>query len=396
MTKSQSYITVIASILVIVLSSCGKRLNDRLTLWRNDKIPYGTYYAHKNLEHIFPNSTVITNNESPETFGESNYSSAYIIIGPTVKPSKDELQAILQHAIAGNHVFISALSISKNLLDTFRLKEGHGGEARFADSLSLGIYDPDTRDTALFQYPGMGLDSYFSNMDSSVTNVLGRNRQGYPNFVKFSYQGGGSVFIHYATTAFTNFFLLHKDNKRYYDLALSTIPDTVSMVRWDDYFRRHVDGEDLGARAGFSKLKIFLQDDVLRWAFWLAILLFGIIYLFESKRKQRIVPGVAKLKNTSLDFVKTIGRLYYQRKDNKNLATKMVAQFLGQVRAKYNLQTAHLSDEFIEKLSFKSGYSSTLVKDLVADIKKLEEAQVVTDSELLAFNDKMDTFIKQP
>ncbi|MBL7699495.1 MAG: hypothetical protein JNK79_15120, partial [Chitinophagaceae bacterium] len=308
-----------------------------------------------------------------------------------LRPSEDELKAILQHAISGNHVFISAMSIGDNLLDTFRLKQQYND--MFEDSLTVNIYDPGSGDTARFQYPGMKLDGYFSGMDSAVTNILGRNEHGQPNFVKFSYQGGGSVFIHYAPLAFSNFFLLHKDNKKYYDLALSVIPDSVSMVMWDDYFRRHIDGQDLGNRAGFSKLKMFLQDEVLRWAFWLAILLFAIVYLFESKRKQRIVPQVPQLRNTSLDFVKTIGRLYYQRKDNKNLATKMVTQFLGQVRARYNLQTAHLSDEFIDKLAFKSGYSSTVVGDIIGDIKRIEEAQVVTDEELLAFNDKIDSFI---
>lgn len=380
------------SFVLIGLSSCGKRMNNRVTLWRNDKIPYGTYYAYNNLDHIFSKSSVEVNDESPETFVDDEYSSAYIIISPTVRPSEDELKALLRHAISGNHVFISALSIGNNILDTFRLKEGSGGTI-FSDSLTLGIYDAEVRDTTRFVYPGMRLDSYFSQMDSSVTHVLGRNEKGDPNFVKFSYQGGGSVFIHYAPAAFTNFFLLHKNNRKYYDLALSVIPDTVSIVMWDNYFRNHVDGSDIGNRTGFSKLKLFMQDEVLRWAFWLTILLFGVIYLVESKRRQRIVPQMAKLKNTSLDFVKTIGRLYYQRKDNKNLASKMVAQFLGQIRAKYNLQTGNLSEEFVNRLSFKSGYASPLVKDIVDDIKRIEGAGVVTDEELLMFNDKLDSFM---
>ncbi|MBL7698650.1 MAG: hypothetical protein JNK79_10835, partial [Chitinophagaceae bacterium] len=174
-------------------------MNNRITLWRNDRIPYGTYYAYKNLGHIFPNSTVMTSDESPETFGGSNYSSAYIIIGPTLRPSEDELKAILQHAISGNHVFISAMSIGDNLLDTFRLKQQYND--MFEDSLTVNIYDPGSGDTARFQYPGMKLDGYFSGMDSAVTNILGRNEHGQPNFVKFSYQGGGSVFIHYAPLA---------------------------------------------------------------------------------------------------------------------------------------------------------------------------------------------------
>lgn len=175
---------------------------------------------------------------------------------------------------------------------------------------------------------------------------------------------------------------------------MSVIPDTVSKVIWDDYFRRHADGKDIGQKSGFSKLSMFMNDEVLKWAFWLTIILFAIVYLFESKRKQRIIPPVVALKNASLDFVKTVGRLYYQRKDNKNLASKMITQFLGTIRTRFNIPTAELSDEFVDKLAFKSGYAKTLVKDIVDDIKKMDEAQVVTDDELLAFNDKMDRFIK--
>ena len=257
-------------------------------MWRNDKIPYGTYYAYNNLQYLFTNADIETNDKSPETFCQYDNSSAYIVIGYSMRPSDLELKAILNHAIAGNHVFISAMDISDNLLDSFKLKMST--DFPFKDSLTVSTYDPRIADSVQFAYPGMSLDRHFTKMDSSVTNILGRSRDGHANFVKFTYQGGGTVMIHLAPSAFTNFFLLHKENKKYYDLALSPIPDTVESVIWDDYYRYHQDGNDSGKKSAFSKLATFLNDDVLKWAFWLAILLFGFIYLFESKRKQRIIP----------------------------------------------------------------------------------------------------------
>ena len=189
---------------------------------------------------------------------------------------------------------------------------------------------------------------------------------------------------------FTNFFLLHQNNKSYYDQALSYLPKDVDVVKWDDYFRNRTASKN----TGFSKLAPFLNNDILKWAFWLVVLLFSIIYLFESKRKQAIVPVIPPVKNASLDFVKTIGRLYFQRKDNKNLALKMSAHFLDNVRNRYNLPTSVLNDEFENRLAYKSDYDRKAIHDIVYTINTLPDQLSVTDEELMAFNDKLEKFIK--
>lgn len=393
MNKTVTYQLCILMLALALVASCGRGVNKRISLWRNDKIPYGTYYAYKNLEHLFTKSTIETNDQSPEIFYNEENSSAYIIVGFSVKPNENELKAILNHAINGNHVFISALDIGENLLDSFKLKVAD--IYPFGDSMTVSVLDPLSNDSLKFSYPGARLENYFTKMDSSVTNILGRNKNGQANFVKFTYQNGGTVMIHLAPLALSNFFLLHKQNKKYYDLVFSPIPDTVDQVIWDDYYRHHVNGDDYGKRNAFSKLGTFLNNEVLRWAFWLTIALFGIIYIFESKRKQRIIPSVKKLNNASLDFVKTIGRLYYQRKDNKNLAQKISTHFLGHIRTTYNMSTSQLNDDFINRLSFKSGYPVTLVKEVLYELKKVEDAYEVSDEELLAFSEKIDTFINK-
>src|SRR5205085_8312928 len=139
-------------------------------------------------------------------------STAYIIVGHSVRPSEAELKAILSHAIAGNHVFISAMDIGQNLLDSFKLKVSEDYPDYYHDSLTVSIFSPVNGDSVKFTYPGARLDNYFTQMDSSVTNILGRSKAGYANFVKFTYQGGGTVLIHLAPGALTNYFLLHKDN----------------------------------------------------------------------------------------------------------------------------------------------------------------------------------------
>jgi hypothetical protein len=49
--------------------------------------------------------------------------------------------------------------------------------------------------------------------------------------------------------------------------------------------------------------------------------------LLNMRRKQRYIPIVKKPSNDSLDFVKTIGRLYFDKADHKNLCRKMASFF---------------------------------------------------------------------
>jgi hypothetical protein len=380
--------------MLIMLYGCGDKMNKRLTLWRNDKIPYGTYYAYENIHHFFDDAEIAPSSASPETFDREEKGSAYVIIGKTVRPSERELDAILSHVYAGNKVFISALDIGKNLLDSLTLKvKNESGYYDFDDSLTISVEDKDEVSSS-FTYPGFRMDNYFSSMDTGYTTVLGRTKGGHANFVRISFNGGGTIMIHLSPVAFSNFFLLHKENKKYYDLAMSAIPDTVNYVRWDDYYRRHINGEDIDKPSGFSKLGEILKNETLSWAFWLTLLLFAIIYIFESKRKQRIIKPLVQPANTSLDFVQTVGRLYFQRRDNKNLATKIVTHFLGHIRSAYNLPTSALDEEFEKRLAFKSGYSIETIKNIIEDIKSIEAKPSLNDEELLALNDKLEKFYK--
>jgi hypothetical protein len=100
--------------------------------------------------------------------------------------------------------------------------------------------------------------------------------------------------------------------------------------------------------------------------------------LFEGKRKQRIIPIIAPLKNESVSFAETVGRLYYNKGDHANLAGKMTQQFLEWVRIQYLLNTNLLNEEFIKQLTIKSGEPETVVRalaDMIQEIK-LGTAQI--------------------
>ncbi|HEV2354273.1 MAG TPA: hypothetical protein VGR89_08520, partial [Puia sp.] len=246
---------------------------------------------------------------------------------------------------------------------------------------------PVTGDSVTFSYPGDSYEGWITSYDPKYTSVLGRDRFGRPDFVRFNYKGGGTLYLQFAPLAFSNFFLLHKNNMGYYETALSYLPMSVQNVVWDGYFVH-------GRRVAWSPLRFMLSNPSFAWAFWLLLLLFVLIYAVESKRRQRPVPVLQPLQNTSLDFVRTIGRLYFQRRDNLNLATKMVAHFQDLVRTRFNLPASALDEELAEKLACRTGYGREALSELIGYMRNLPATSFVRDQELLDFNRQLEAFYK--
>ncbi len=388
-------------VVLMLATACNinqKKLNRRVTLWRKDKIPYGTYYAYEGMKYIFPDAYIHTNSKSPQSFSEqqnytgqtatNNRRKAYIIIAPQVLPDRSETNALMNFVSQGNQLFISSFNIGDSLLAYLKINV-IAFHNFFTDTefLRLSVYSPVTYDSLSFQYPGLAADNFVNSMDTPYTTILGRDAAGRADFVRFTYKGGGAIYLHFAPMAFTNFFLLYKNNKAYYDNVFSYLPTSVNEIIWDDYFR-------YANRSNFSALQYIFSNKSLRWAFWLMLLLFLVIYVFESRRRQRLVPVVQPPANSSLDFVKTVGRLYYHRKDNSNLVSKMTTHFLDYIRSRYNIPTSVLDDQFTDRLAYKSGYNKEELKSLIYDIKTLHESPALSDEALLALNKKMEAFYK--
>ncbi len=378
-------------LLLLSLASCQlnrtKRIDRRITLKRRDKLPYGTKVAYDGLSYLFPNSTISTNNKPLSALSSGDGKKAYLIIVGAMDPSPADINSLLDFVGGGNHVFVSARRYGDSLLHTLGVKASYGYLSDGPmDSLRLSVVQPVTGDSLNFAYPGDSFDGWVNDFDHQYTTVLGRDHLGRPDFIRFSYKGGGTLYLHFAPLAFSNFFLLHKQNFGYYQDALSYLPATVEEVVWDDYFTV--------PHRNWSALDYILYNGGLASAFWLLLLLFLLIYLFESKRRQRPIPVIAPLQNTSLDFVRTIGRLYFQRRDNLNLAGKMVMHFQDLVRTRYNVAASALDEDLASRLALRTGYEREELSRLIGYMRALPSKAYVPDDELMDFHRQLEAFYK--
>jgi hypothetical protein len=388
---------LLTSLLLLGLGFCScvqpKQLDRRISLWRKDNIPYGTKIAYESLPFLFPDADISTNRATPTaSLYSAENGKAYIIIVSTMDPQPAEAAALVSLAARGNQVFISANRMNDTLLHTLGVRAGYispGADFLFGlpDSLRLGIYDPFAGGYHEFIYPGDSYDNWVASLDSQYTSILGRDSRGRPDFIRIGYKSGGAIFLHFAPLAFSNFFLLHKRNFAYWEQALSYFPSGMKKIVWDDYFR-------YPHWKPFSAFQYIMSSNSLSWAFWLLLALFALIYLFESKRRQRMVPVIPGLRNTSVDFVRTIGRLYYQRKDNRNLAGKMTAHFQDYVRTRWRLEDTGLDEAFVARLAYRTGYSKEDLEQMADIMRRIPSRAYVSDEDLMDLHRRLEAFYK--
>src|ERR1700709_1616065 len=210
LSRRRSFLAVF---LLLFLVSCdpngAKELNRRITLWREDKIPYGTKIAYSGLSEIFPDATISVNKVSPSRLHTGEGKKAYIVVASNMDPDPSDINGIMNFVGEGNHVFVSAHRFGDSLLHTLGLQAGVGhGQGYELDSLKLSVFDQASGEFRSFAYPGDSYDNWFTSLDSQYTSVLGKDRLGRPDLVRFTYKGGGSLYLHFAPLAFSNFFLL--------------------------------------------------------------------------------------------------------------------------------------------------------------------------------------------
>ena len=137
-------------------------------------------------------------------------------------------------------------------------------------------------------------------------------------------------------------------------------------------------------------MRYLLSQPALKWAWFLAWIAFVIFMIFNAKRRQRVIPIIEPLKNTTIDFTKTIGNLYYQEKDHQNIAEKKIIFFLEKIRNEYYIDTFNLDETFINRVNQKTGRPKKDIENVVIMIKKIRNQSITTENELITFNELLE------
>ncbi len=395
-----SYTYLFLAAAVLLLAACRSDKGPKLpalkeSFSKKDKNPFGASIAYRQVKSLYASNSIRDVRQPfSKTWKEiSDSGSLYICITGSLFVNEEEADAMLQYVDAGNDLFISAAYIDDvlqqkiNCTTKVNFNQVFGAMA-FTQTSTRSLVEPDSA-YSYFYYP---FNNYFVKIDSGRTRVVGVNDDLMPNSIVY-FHGRGKLYLHCDPRAFSNYFLLKDSNFKYMQQSLAFTPVVPGHVYWDDHYNklRRRKGED----DNFSTLSEIMKHPPLVYAFWLTLLLLLLYVLFGGKRVQRIIEQRKPNENTTVTFTETIGRLYLQKKDNKNISDKMITYFNEFIRNKYFLNTNSINEDFITALSRKSGVQRESVDSLYRTITSAQSSDHLDDYQLLSLNEQIQNFNKK-
>lgn len=373
-------------------------INWRPSYTNTDKIPFGCYVLYNELPTLFKNSDIQTSYENPYDVLISRDSlntqkSGFVFINNFIYFEEQETLKLLDYVDQGNTVFIAAGDFGRFLSDTLNIKL-LSDYALEETEAKLNLTHTDFKKASYSYERGM-LYTHFTSLDTLNSQVLGhieytkrnvlQNKPDEyikaPNFIRTKF-GKGTFLLNATPQAYTNYYLL-KDNQDYAANTLSYLDE--QEILWDNYKKS-------GRVVVTSPMRFVLTQNSLKWAYYLTISGLLLFVVFKAKREQRIIPVIKPLENSSVEFARTVGALYYQNRDHADLIHKKVTYFMAYLRNRYHMELSHISEKTIRELAAKSGKDKKEVKKLLELIVSLKNRQMLTEKDSIELNKRITNF----
>ncbi len=392
-------------LLILLLFISCKKTNWRENFKEKQKSPFGTYIIYNEVKELFKEKEVFYLNENIHDYLYNNYIDKgddfgnYICIKNNAnKLNEAGLKDLLASVYSGSNAFLSLNYFSNHLKETLEITTNNLDKNKYQPSKLKALKGTLTLKNEAFKNQPYTFDRnirrhYFITYNEKNTIVLGNinvDGENLPNFIKI-YHGKGAVYLHTNPVVFTNYFLLN-GNDTYARNLLSYLPTEAifwdPQIKWSKRSKNNKEDKE-------SIFKFFLQHATLTWFLFLSLGSLLLFMLFNTRRKQRAVPVIEPLKNSTVAFTQTIANLYLQEEDHKNLANKKITYFLEKVRTKYLINTQNLNSDFIEKLALKSGNKLQNTKYLINTIITLNRRHQCSEEDLMVLHKMIENFFKK-
>ncbi len=413
----KKYYYILLLLLVPLFASCVKE--KKKTDWgihysATATAPYGFKIFNDAIPKLFPGAKTNAMPVSNRSFSSYNSEkSVYIVLAEKLYYNEQELWSLQQWLYSGNDIVLIGDEFGTELSDYLYLGKPNYWYVKDNPGLTSGALNNATAPSKVKVHTfsnfgtvtrGYEFELYKqdlfprgfkidSSSSCSVADTLKNTMQvissledGLANAVMFQV-GSGRLILVNSPLAFSNYALLQKNNYHYLEDVMSYVHPEVTRVYYGTGSVRQND---------HSNWSVIWENKTTRTAILLALL--GVItyVLVNLRRKQNIIPVIKPLSNESKSFVETIASLYYNKRNNRNIALKMIQHLLEHIRTHYKLNTNELDAGFCEKLSLRSGKGLAETNALINKIKSIQEDTVIVDDKYLhGLYVSMQQFIKK-
>ncbi len=407
--KYKTYIFILIGcfvVLIFIQYNIPKPLNWSPTFSNKDKIPYGTRALFSLLPELFTGKNISVCSQPAYNIleNDSALNKNYIFFSYYFNPDKLDTKSLLKFAERGNSIFIASNYFAGKFADTLKLEtsyffafknlikddsllndENFGLPFANFDTVKINFSNKNLHAKQYYTFPKGMYSYYFTSFDTAKTSVIGTNADSSVNFIRIKY-GKGNFFLHALPQAFSNYCFTDEKNSEYAYKALSCLPP--ENILWDEYYK-------YGNEKRQSPLALIFANPTLLAAYYTLLAGLFLFVLFGGKRRQRVIPVVEPLKNTTLEFVDIVGTLYFHQADHKNICDKKINYFLDNIRTKFNVKTNSFEEEFIKRISALSGIEEEKVKETFRIVSYVGGRAVISQEELLRLNSVIEDFQKK-
>ncbi|MCB0298872.1 MAG: hypothetical protein KDE52_02380 [Calditrichaeota bacterium] len=384
--KRNILIAVILGILLLTYleTRAPKAINKTPSFSRYDKIPFGSFVVHKFLADFFPSGNVFENNlpllHTLADLAEDDTPN-FLFIDLKLEFDRLETNAMMDFTERGGNIFLAAERFRGHLADTLNIATSFF-PMDISDSLQLQFTSPFLQTDSGYRFRHDNVGIYFTGFDSSRAVILATNSQQKVTLLRIP-NGDGQFIFSSTPFIFTNYNMLLAENYRFIATALSFLDDT--DVYWDEYYKER-------RRMFRTPIRFILSQPALKSAYFIILLGVLLFIIFQGRRKQRIIPVINPLQNTTLEFVNIVGRLYFNQRDHKKMAQKKINHFLEFLRENYRVNTAEITPELHETLARKTTRPLSEIENLFNFFAAIGDSRQISVQELLKLNRMIESW----
>lgn len=401
--KNKGIILVIALFLVVILAIIftPTPTNWEYTFSKNHKLPHGSYIIYDQLDELFPETEIIVSDSTVFTtlskWDKPN--TAYILITDYLNQYSSKpvnWNQLDTFTMNGGKVFCSAKQIYG--VDDF-LNEGgmiSSDEYRFHDDIRYKQLEDSTVHLMLTQIDSTKHKKAFKTkypyanysllVDSLKHERLGTINDTITNFLRVP-NGEGAFYFHSNPAVFTNNAILRDSLQNYASGLLTHLGDDVDYIIWDEYYKPNLSflGQDFAGERK-SPLFLFEENRPLKIAKWLLIIGSILLVITRFQRYQQAIPILKPPRNKTVDFVKNMGKLYFEKKEHFDIAQKKINYFEVGLRNQYKLEPLDQYEKKINQLAELTGFKEEHLKQyyvkrsLIKKVSELNEDQLISIS----------------